>query len=652
MKALFNLLGYTGRSLSRAGDRFLTLRGESCNIDTHRGEPWSSRGYKIYRKVGDSHSKSCASWNHVHTDEGRTPIYLYDTALYPETGSDSPSSIASSLTATFRPVFAAAGQPNGQSVFFNGTNSEAQLIQEISSAISAKAFSFAAPTGATATPSTTGGSLADGDYSIMVTAVDDTGAVTVESYPQIIGTKTVSGGGGSGSIAVSIAAATLPTRSSKWRVYVADGVTTYSSHLLENTDVTATTSYTIQSLAGTTSIVNINETIRQAHLPLDSVDSAWVHMGRLFIGSSKSNKVYFSERDNINHWYTVNEINTGTETSFGGTVVGGISAYGSTYVFTTEGIHRVYGQFTRDDSGTNPTYILNMGQAPLNTSLRLVGPNAVAMVNGQVYFMSDQGLATITASGAELVQPGEMQGMLDRLDYSYRDRWVVAEDPQGYVCILVTRLTNSSRPLDGASVAGIADTILRFDYRNNGWAAPLRVGDITHISTRSNGAAGATGGNPELMAGSYTGRILQLGFGFSGGGPADVSGTLYDGQAATTSGTTSAVFTEAGVSNDQFNGMTVTLKYPDDDTVYPGLIATKTITDTAVSGSDVTVSWQGAITVPSASGAYTVRIAGLPRIHDIAFDASMLPNIPPGHQARIKGVRLIFQHIIGAESTS
>lgn len=635
-------LGYTGRPVAPVQEGgVVPLAGDSVNLDTHRGVNWPSRGYRIVREVGDSHSKACFTWNHLHTDEGQTGVYLYDTALYPETGSDSPTAIKTGLTASFKPVFVSQGEPSGQSVFLNGTNSESQLIQEISAALDARDFDFAAPADYSSGVTTPGGgSLPAGTYHIAIVYEDSDGAVLVESAPTFVDDETVAL---NDSIDIDISALTHPTRATHWSVYVSNSTTSiddYRQQIDSQAIASETVSITTFDSSGAT-LPHINQVTWQATMPLSNVTCACLHEGCLFIASSTSNKVYFSRRDNLNEWNTAREINAGTESGMAGGVVGMVSAYGSLYIFTHNAIFRAWGPFAFDDQGDNPTWLPLWKQDTADNGRGIVGPNAVTVIDGRPWFFSQQGLAVLGQTGSELVAPVDAQGMLDRIDWTYRDRIVVAQDPNGYACALVPRLTNSTRPQDGASVAGIADRVLRFDFRNGVWACPLAMGDITHIAFRTQESAGTVGGEPKLMAGSMTGRVLELGIGWSGG-VLDVSGSAYDGQASTAEATTTVSYIEAGISADDYNGYTVTLKYPDDDDNYPGVTVQKTIVDTGVSGSTVTLTWVGALTVPSGSGAWTVRVTGLLRPHDNPIDF--------GRKIRIKAIRVLLAHAIGVES--
>jgi len=649
MPTTFRPLGYTGRPIAPMLEGgVMPLAGGSLNLDTHRGVNWPSRGYRVVREVGDSHSKACFTWNHLHTDEGQTGLYLYDTALYPETGSDNPTALKTGLTASFKPVFVSQGEPTGHGVFLNGTNSEAQLIQEISSSLDARDFDFAAPgdySGDTTTPAN--GTSLEGTYHALIVYEDDDGAILVTSAPTFQKSIVVASGD---SIDFDISNLVHPTRAKKWSVYISapataggtavDSIDSYVQQLNSEALATETYSFTAYDSSGAT-LPHINETTWQATMPLTNVSCAAIHDGCLFIGSESSNKVYFSRRNNFNEWNTARELNTGTETGTAGGVVGMISAYGSLFIFTHDSIFRAWGPFAFEDQGDNPTWLPLWSQARHDTGRGLVGPNAATTVDGQPFFFSQQGLAIVTQNGSTLVAPVDAQGMLDDLDHTYRDRWVLSQDPNGYVCALVTRFTNSSRPQDGASIAGIADRILRYDFRNRLWACPLAMGDITHLSYRTQESAGTVGGKPKLMAGSMTGRVLELGIGASGG-VLDTSGSEYDGQAATAEAATTVSYIEAGISADAYNGYTVTLYYSTDDDNYPGLAVQKTIVDTAVSGSTVTLTWVGSLTTPAGSGTWTVRVAGLLRVHDFRID--------PGTKKRLKWIRAYTQPVIGVES--
>ena len=651
--------GYSGQSRVGSRDGTIPYTLDSVNMDTHRSEPWGSRGYQIHRLAAASTVVPCSSFFHTHSDGGSTPVYWVGAKLLAETGSDSPTPMNTGLTGTYKPIWVTMDTPAGMSVVFNGTNGQALLVREDgSNGLEAVLLDFVAPADYTSlltTPNT--GSLIAGTYHVAIVYEDNGGSVLVQSAPTFVKNVAVAV---NDSINIDISTLVHPARATHWSVYVAvpgtsgDVATDAGSSYLQAIDSQAIASETVSitSVTGLVGLTHINETMRQATLPLTGIDGAWLHDGRVFVSSSISNKVYFSERDNPNHWYSINEITAGAESGWSAGVVGGISAFGSCYIYTRRSVHRVYGSLTRDDQGTGASFILDVNQDQVWDSFGLVGPNAITHVGAYVYFYSDQGLAMQQGNSIRLVMPVDEQGILDRLDVTYLDRIVLAEDPNGYVCVLAPRLTNTARPIDGASIAGVADRIYRWDYRHGLWACPLAYGDLTHIVTRQNGAFGTTSAKNYLMASNPYGYVLQLGKGWSGGGALVVTGAEYDGQLCTTSQATTATWVEAGISADAYNGMTLALFYPTGDTGFAGLWGLKTIIDTTISGSNVTVTWAGSLTVPSASGAWTARVAGLPCVGDISFDLGRVVQVPPGQKIRIKGVRLKYAPMIGVEAVS
>jgi len=144
---------------------------------------------------------------------------------------------------------------------------------------------------------------------------------------------------------------------------------------------------------------------------------------------------------------------------------------------------------------------------------------------------------------------------------------------------------------------------------------------------------------------------LQLNYGHSSGGADDITGTIYDGALATGHSTTTAVITQSGVTNDDYNGMLVALFYPLVDTGFPGLIAIRTITDTAVSGSAVTITWAGALTVPT-STKWTVRVAGHAVVVRLDPDWSQYLQLEPGSEIQVHDLKAEYHDVIGSEAVA
>jgi hypothetical protein len=274
------------------------------------------------------------------------------------------------------------------------------------------------------------------------------------------------------------------------------------------------------------------------------------------------------------------------------------------------------------------------------------------VVGGTVYFWSTRGPAALVGGRVRLLGPDKLRWFVNNIfDWAYASRVVCSEDPAlNMVTFIVPRGTNSSRPLDGASTAGICDYWLRWDYVHNVWSPPRQL-DATDIVSRKNGTHGSTSKRFYLMAMGPHGGVLQMNFGASGTNVLDISGSGYDGLLATDNTTTSATFTLAGVSADDFNNRTVTLFYPTTDDNFPGRTAQKTILDTTVSGSSVTVTWSGALTLPS-STKWTVRIAGLKRGLDVDLDARLAAQIETDNEVMFHKVDVELRDTTGLEAVS
>ena len=394
-----------------------------------------------------------------------------------------------------------------------------------------------------------------------------------------------------------------------------------------------------------------NGDYRTAVMPLSSVDIGVLHRGRLIIFDRDSAEMYWSERDAPNHWYSTNELNTGVEMPFNGPVRWAASAQGALYVGTTNGVYIVTGDFTRDTEGQNPTYAPQVSADLIPGTVGGVAHNSAVVVRASVYFMSTQGPAVVQGLRFALLDPENVWDEVRCLDWDNIQHASAAFDPdRRLVCFALPRSVNATRAMDGASVAGTPDLILRWDDKRASWQAPLQI-DVTHITTRTNAAKGTRSDKTYLMAMGPGGYSYKLGYGWGGGGPDDISGTGYDGILATSSTTNTAVFTLAGVSADQFNGLTVTLQYPTTDTGYPGFPVQRTITDTAVSGSTVTITWQGALTVPS-STEWTVRIAGLMRAADWIGTPEDYAQAEPGAETQVQAVVVDFVDMAGQEAVA
>lgn len=639
---------WTSRPYAMPGE----CNGDTLWHDVVGNELWPSRGFKKLRQVASVTSKPGDYFVH-RTETGQEyPWYLCSTGLYPETGSDSPAALKSSLTETWQ--YAASGfASQGASVFVNGTNAQAQLVRENSggSALEAVDFDFAQPdTNWTATNSSdAGASIPDGTYLVRISQYDDQNSShLVESQAAASKSVTVSAGG-TGRIVVAQNTWTPDTRATKWRIYVtaAGASDTVTAYHLETTVAIGTTSVNIDSLTGTgDQPVNRNGFERTSVMPLSNVDVCCQHKGRLFIASTQSNEVYWSERNAPNQWYSTNGLNNGAESNWNSPVRGMASANDVLYVFTADSIHIVVGDFRRDDTGDNPTYAAFARPELLEPGIGCLSHRSIVPLGSYVYFMSTRGPARMGGNAVQLLRWDDMVHAMTEWDWSYMDRCCAAEDgDNGHVCWAVPRLVNSSRPQDGASVAGIPDMIYRFDYKSSRWVPPLRL-DTVGLRFLPFGTAGTNDNTVYLLHVSPYGTLGQMNWGWAGGPSGAVSGTDYDGKLASATTTTSATFGVTGITG--LVGWTVTLTYPSGDSNYPYVVVQKTISSFTDSGSATTVNWQGALTAPSGTE-WTVRLAGLWRPLDVVIDPLQYQM---GPRVQLQMVDAVLQDVVGTEAVA
>ena len=642
--------GWTSRPLVRPGYTGKWSRNEG----TATGELLPDKGFKIHRKLTVATNKPGASWVHQHTDGTEDAFYYHDTKLYPEDGSDAPTAFKSSLAEVWQPMVASMSSPLGGSFFVNGTNTEAQWIREDGSGdLEAVTADLEQPDGNwTATAVTSGGSMADGTYLVRISQSDQTaGYVTHRSEPAAAKTVTISGGGGSGKITVAHNTWTPNARADFWTIGVtaAGGTDTPTGFLQNGTDIAiASTTQDVTDISGddTQAFANRNGFYRLGAMPLTAVDCIIEHEGRFWASSSKSNKVYWAERD-TQMWYATNAIDSGAESGWNAPVVGMVSAKQGIYVFTTNSVHLITGSFRVDTSGNNPLYTHDVWTDVIDRNIGGVSRAAIDNIGGVIYFMSTRGPAVIHGNGVALLGHRDVRPFLKDLDWSNATRWGSAEDPENnYWCLLVTRKTNASRAMDGAATSGIADTILRWDLVNRIWAEPLWL-EATHLATRKNGAKGGNSQQTFLMAMGPHGQVLRLNYGHSGGGPDDVTGANYDGQTASASSTTSATLALSGVSNDDLIGQLIALYYPSDDTNTPDTIVVRTISDNTAS----VVTWIGALVVPTNTN-WTARIAAWVQIDDRRMDLSEYVQTAPDAKIQVQGVEVRYEDLIGQESVA
>jgi len=450
-----------------------------------------------------------------------------------------------------------------------------------------------------------------------------------------------------------------PARATHFRVaFTAAGAADTPSNYLYYTDYAKgagnQTITSMPTVSSTQAFTDINGTYRQAVLPITGVNIAVEHGGRLWIASTTSNELAWSERDNPNHWYTDQIISSGAESAWNGPVVGMASTASGLLVFTADSIHVVEGDMRRDDQGANASYAINVRSRVIDTGIGAVSHASIGTVGvGAVFFWSTRGPAQMGGGGAQLLNTDDIEHFLGKvIDPTYLERICFAEDPKlNAACWLVPRRTNSDREMDGASTAGICDRVIRYDMEHRSWFAPLAL-EAVHLARRKNPATkGTVTEETFLMAMSpHMGSALRLGYGWSGGGPDDVSGASYDGLLASAEDTTSVTVALAGISADGLIGQTLLITWPSVDTGFPDCWALKTVSaNTDTVAGDVQITWTGALDAGT-STKRTVYLCGWPHLADLRADMTQYVEVAPDQSVKLQSAELRLADIVGAES--
>lgn len=645
---------------------YLTRRSRGCTVS--RGYAESEPGFKVTRQIAAAVvQKPGASWVHSGVSGERTIVYYFNTALYYDEDDATPVSIVTGLTATYVPMLANMGSPAGMSIVVNGTDAPRLIRDNGSSTLEGVAANLEAPDANWAAAGAAGGSLtALGTFKVRISQIEvDSVTGTIRSGPSAVKSVTLTGANQRITVAHSTWAPNA--RATHWRIGItANGATDSPANYFYDADIViATTSVNIDTIPTNTpafesrngfyKVTDLTEIISGKH-PRGMI----AYEGRFIAWYKNDARILWSERDEWG-WYSTNGLDTGAEGGWNLPVRSLCGFRGHLLVFTEAAVHAVFGDFARDLDGAAPTYAANAVPKTLLPGVGLLGgPESVRVgSDGRVYFISTSGPA-VFAGTLDLLGEEDIQLDWNSLDKAsgYAERWMIVEDPStGSIWFGMTRKTNASRPLDGASVAGIVDTWWRWLYRRNVWDVPYQL-DLTHLAYRTNGtvasAASASGG-PLLMGVNHCGTVVQLGFGHAGG-DADgvVTSTDYDGKLASANTTLTATIALAGISADALIGQTITLRYPSTDGAYPYRVIQKTISDnTATSGGNVTITWEGAETAPTTSF-WTVRLCGrLLRVR-VALDPRGLPvaGASPASYYQLHQVEARFKDKVGAEAIS
>lgn len=584
----------------------------SMNWNTASGYPRRDRGYKRLRQIQSdppsAFNKGGGSWTHRDVDGTQYPFYWFNGAWYRETGSGA-TSLESGLGDYFCPSVGVCSAPGGVSVGVVGTNSKARGFRVEGGNLAIFAWEMAAPTGSLALSSapTTGGSLSDGTYNVVLTQIDDTGARTVESGPVATLEVVLSGGTSTQRIILDLTGLTYATRATKFRVYLSVGGDSATAYFQTGADTAkATTTFTISSTTVGTAIPQRAGIYQKAEFAIDGVDSVVEWMGRIVYASSSSPYVGWSERSDVNHYYSTNLTD-----QVEGEMLGPVTALGATadalYIFTADAVHMLTGDFGRDEDGFPMVNLRTIDKAIGCVSRASVVP----VPNVGLFFMSQHGPCVCAGGTVVRLLHDDVADLSDRLDYTYADRWTGAYDTRlrAYVCA-VTRKTNTNWIPDGAANAGICDWLLRFNLDEGTLSPPQHV-EVTHLSQRpAPSSPGTTSYKSVLTAAGPHGSILELHHSRAGGITGDVSGSAYSAILATSPLAASCVIAGTGYGN--LEGASVLLRYPSTDTAYPNALLQRTIKSRSEAGGNTTLNWEGNVPVPTGT-AYSVRVGGMRR---------------------------------------
>lgn len=585
------------------GPGFIALG--AVNVHTAQQDPRSDKGYKILRQVQTSaFNKGGGSFTHVHTDGTEYPFYWYDGQWWRDDGAGV-TSLVSGLGDYFVPAVVHFDSPGGVSAAFIGDNAKAYGFRKETD-LAAFLWDMDVPGGSfTATPSGTGGSLPTGTYHVAVTQIDTTGARTVESGA--IFQTSVSVTGPTGKITLDLTGVTYATRATKYRVYLSNSANSASSYFQNGADTpTGTTSFVITTTTAGTAIPGRGTIYQSSKMPVTAVDTACIFDGRMIFASSGDPHVYWSERGDVNHFYSTNSTDI-VEGGFNAPVVAVVAGDDAVYVLTARGVHKITGDFGRNDDLTPRVEIRTIDHGVGCTARGSV----VAIPGVGVFFMSQYGPIAIVNGTLIRLGHDDFADFLPLVDFTYADRWTATFDQRlrQYVCFL-TRKTNSNRSMDGAVNAGICDIGIRWNLDELNFSPPLHY-EVTHVNLRNHPSSPGNSSNEALVVATGPhGDALHLHQGRAAGITGDVSGAVYDSVVPTTFTATQAVIGNTGYGDLQ--GVGVTLRYPSTDTAYPTVAVYRTIKSSSEAAGATTINWEGNAPTPTGTNPST-RVGGMIR---------------------------------------
>ena len=341
------------------------------------------------------------------------------------------------------------------------------------------------------TPSTSGGSMADGSYFYVVTAVDFNAGTTVQSTQSSV--ATISGGGGAGSVALSW---TGVTGAKSYNVYRTTTSGTYgATSLIANVTPTLSTPGTItytDVAASTSSGTPPSSTTANAIRLSSTGGTSWLTGAFDLIGNSGTNRDIVTQSNGLNRWIIRT---TGTAESG--------SDVGSDLQF-----------IARHDDGSSSFNVLTFkrsnGFIAINNST--TGTQILNINNGNLQFTyaGPPGAPTVALAGLGA-------GNLTNGIYSYRVTYVNAgggESSRGSASSNVTvtdATTNGQIALTNIPTSGDAQIVKRNIYRTisggANWLLLTTINDNTTTTYTDNIADSSLGATAAPTISTIAGGI-------------------------------------------------------------------------------------------------------------------------------------------------
>lgn len=625
---------------------------DTFNWNTAGGYPRTDKGYKILQQLDPTAAiflKGGASWLHKHTDGTGYPIYWYDGELFWE-DSGAATSLVSGLGDLFLPTFVPFSDPGGVSAVFFGDNTKAKILRKNGAVIEDVALDMDVIAGSITVSSTptTGGNLSNGTYYITVIQIDNVGARSVLSGPFATITQILSGGTSTQRIILDLTSATYAARAVNYRVFLSTTADSPDSFFQNGVDtIKSTTTFTISNTTIGIALAHRNNFVQVSKLPITAVRYAVIWQGRLVFAADR-NTIGWSERDDINHYLSTNVVPV-EEGDSNSPITGLFATADALYIFTADSIHMLTGDFSRDED-----FLPRVKFRTIETALGCASHGSIFGVPfGGVAFWSQFGPCTIVGATVQRLLHDDVEDFIPFIDSDFAERITGDFDPDlRALCWAVPRVANTNwpDPASGQTNAGICDWWIRYNLDEHTFSLP-RYCEVTHLHRRLHPATEGTKSAREyLTAVGPHGSVLQMNYGAAQGPTGDISGAPYDSLLASSEPTTtSAIIAAAGIAANDWQGFKVSIRYHSGDTNFPNVIFQRVIkSNTATSGGNVTINWDGAVTL-STGTKWTIRIGGFVKrwlISGLAFGEN------PRAQTRLDRFTVLHRDVVGHRSRS